>query len=131
LCDLDIQTVPVSTSSLFASQPEEVANLVKGKRWLPAMQHRMTIGTHWSQVPNWIDLVVHSQTRQRLHVMNVRKPRHYFPVHSHEIESAKKTHCPVVTDALVAGARITLVAVNQDSLDATFAVGSAAWDFFG
>ena len=35
------------------------------------MQHRMTIGTHWAQLCNWINLVFFSYIRERSEVVHM------------------------------------------------------------
>jgi hypothetical protein len=63
--------------------------------------------------------------------MDVRKARHHVPICINEIESAKKALCPVMPDALFAGAGITLIAVYEDLLNAALAVRRPGWNFFG
>jgi hypothetical protein len=96
----------------LAAYSLKLTHLVEGVRWLPTMQHRMAVRTHGPEISNGIDVVVRSNIRQRVQVMNVREADHHLTIHSNEVETAKKTPCPVMPDALFAGAGITLIAVD-------------------
>jgi hypothetical protein len=96
----------------LAAYSQKLTHLVEGVRWLPTVQHRMAIRTHGPEISNGIDVVDRSNIRQRVQVMNVREVDHHLPIHSNEVETAKKTPCSVMPDALFAGAGITLIAVD-------------------
>ncbi|MEX2188309.1 MAG: hypothetical protein WD875_15990 [Pirellulales bacterium] len=84
------------------------------------MYDSMAIRTHWPKILNWVDLVVRSNTRQSVEVMNVNEAGHYIPVNGHEIEAADETSRPVMLDTFFSCAGIALVTVDQDTLRAAF-----------
>jgi hypothetical protein len=84
----------------------------------------MAVRTYGPQILNGIDLVIRSNRRQLVEVMDVNTVTgHHLPVHGNKVEATKDTRCPVMFDAIFPGAGITLIAVNQNSLYAAFVVG--------
>jgi hypothetical protein len=91
----------------------------------------MAIRTHGPEILSGIDLVVRSNAREWVEVMNVREPVHHFAIDSHEIETTEETCCPVMRDAGFPSAGIALVSVNHNSLHATFVVNRPTRNFLG
>src|SRR6266581_2191943 len=58
-------------------------------------------------------------------MMDVNDAFHHIAVHGTKIETANSASCPVVPDALCSGSRITLIAVDENTVHATFSVDRA------
>ena len=82
----------------------------------------MAVWTYGPEILHRINLVLRPDGGERLEVMDVDESLHHLSVHSDEVEAAKVTLCSVMPDTLVAGTRITLIAIDQNLLHAAFAV---------
>src|SRR5439155_12067566 len=69
-----------------SSLPDEIPQLLDAKDRLPAVQHRMAVGTYWQQVRERIDGVRPAGLGQRADVADVDVPLGHRPVHRAEIE---------------------------------------------
>ena len=106
-----------------ASKVDEISHFLHAKWRVSEMDDRVAIWTNGPQILNRIHLVIRSNARKWLEVMNVREPGHHLSVHSHEIETAEVTRCPVMPSTLFPSTGIALVAVYEHGLDRAFEIG--------
>ncbi len=85
------------------------------------MQHGVTVGAHWPEVPNWIDSVIGTERREFTNVVNMDISASELTVYLLEVERTNGARLSIVGQACSSSTWIVLIAVHHPhSLNSTF-----------